>query len=190
MTQRQPQPPQPPTPPSVRIDLLGPLEVRVDGRPVEIRGRLTRALLVRLVLERGRPVPTPRLVSDLWPDHRPTDPHEAMHSFVYALRRALEPARVPRSAPTLLVSEHAGYALRLGEDAADAWRFEAAVQEATRALGADRGVEAVRRLEAALALWRGPALDGFASRAWASRESARLETLRELAQECLREGAR
>ncbi|MEV6851292.1 hypothetical protein [Actinoplanes sp. NPDC051411] len=48
----------------------------------------------------------------------------SLRAYVSRLRRLLEPDRPPRAAPGVLVSEAAGYALRLPGDAVGAWEFE------------------------------------------------------------------
>ncbi|WP_262401998.1 BTAD domain-containing putative transcriptional regulator [Actinomadura sp. CNU-125] len=63
-----------------------------------------------------------------------------------------------------------GYALRLPDDAVDAWRFGALVRAPGRAAEA-------------LALWRGPAFAEFADDEWARAEIVRLDGLRTAARE-------
>lgn len=58
----------------VRISVLGPMVVSVDGVPVEVDPRRQRAVLARLVLAAGRVVSTDRLVEDLW-DAEPRPKH-------------------------------------------------------------------------------------------------------------------
>src|SRR5205807_135996 len=74
---------------------------------------------------RRRVVPVTRLVEDLWVDP-PPGAVGAVHTFVAALRRALEPQRPPRTPARLLVTEGPGYALHAEPGAVDAWRFEQA----------------------------------------------------------------
>jgi hypothetical protein len=76
-----------------------------------------------------------------------------------------------------------GYALRLPEDAVDAWEFEAAVE---RAAGESPG-DAVCTLDTALRTWRGPAYADYAGEVWAEAEIARLTELRAVARERLLE---
>ncbi|MFC7496062.1 MULTISPECIES: BTAD domain-containing putative transcriptional regulator [unclassified Nocardioides] len=123
----------------LRICLLGPLELRVDGTAVDVPGAQRRALLALLALADGRPVSTDRLVDALWPDDPPARADQALYNHVSRLRGHLRPheQRLQRAA--------GGYLLRLEQDELD--------------------VAAVRRLsasgdtESALALWRGPALE-------------------------------
>ena len=145
--------------------VLGPV-VAWDGAGAEIalRGPRHRAVLARLIVARGRVVPVGHLVDDLW-TAPPAGAVSSVRTFVAALRRALEPSRVPRSKPAVLVTEGPGYALRLAPDAVDAWRFEEAV-----AAGGP--------LDEALGWWRGPAYADFPEAPWARAERSRLTELR------------
>ena len=151
--------------------VLGPVEAVTDRGPVAL-GPRQRAVLARLLVARGRVVPVERLVDDLW-EEPPDGAVGAIRTFVSDLRRALEPGRAPRQPARLLVTAPPGYALRPAPDAVDAWRFEAAVDAAP---GPDE-------LDAALALWRGPAYAEFAAAHWARAEIDRLDELRRRAVE-------
>ena len=89
------------------------------------------------------------------------------------LRRILEPGRARRAPARILVSAPPGYALRLSDDAVDAWRFESMLAAARKA-ARDQPGQARHELEQALALWRGPAYAEFADEQWAVAEVARL----------------
>src|SRR5215210_9346866 len=52
--------------PDVVVRMLGPLEVGVSGRPVELRRQKQRALLALLALRAGEVVSIDRLVDELW----------------------------------------------------------------------------------------------------------------------------
>jgi DNA-binding SARP family transcriptional activator len=154
----------------VEFGVLGPVVAWDDaGRPVELRGPRHRAVLARLIVARGRVVPATMLVDELWADP-PEGALSAVRTFVAALRRALEPDRVPRTPARLLVTSGPGYALRT--DAVDAWRFETAVKASLPP------AELLPELVAALGLWRGPAYAEFADQGWAQAERARLTELR------------
>ena len=62
--------------------------------------------------------------------------------------------------PQVLVSEAPGYVLRVPVDDVDVHRFTAIVTEARAATAAGYAAQALERFDAALALWRGPALAG------------------------------
>lgn len=128
--------------PALRVDVLGPLGLTVQGRPVEVPGSKRRVVLALLALEAGRGVGTERLVDALWPDGPPENAVQALYSHVSRLRGHLGPAahRLQRLAN--------GYLLDLGPGELD-------VEEARRLAAVDP--------VAALALWRGEALAEFSS---------------------------
>ncbi|AUY53487.1 BTAD domain-containing putative transcriptional regulator [Streptomyces sp. CB01881] len=163
----------------VRVSVLGPLEVTIGGEPVPIGRRRQRAVLGLLLAARGRTVPVDRIVEAVWEGRPPAKPRSSLHVYVSHLRGVLEPARLPRTESRLLVSSPEGYALRLPEDAVDAWSFEAAVGR-SRSVGAE---EAGPLLDGALGLWRGEAYAEWAGEPWAEAETARLTELRLLGQE-------
>src|SRR5918999_4645602 len=80
--------------------------------------------------------------------------------------------------------EH-GYELELDPERLDAQRFERLVGEGRSELAVGRPEGAAAALEAALALWRGPALADLAYEPFAQREIARLDDLRVTAHELL-----
>ncbi|MEV6927726.1 BTAD domain-containing putative transcriptional regulator [Dactylosporangium sp. NPDC051485] len=155
----------------MRVGLLGPLTVEVDGRPIEVGGARLRTLLVRLALEPGRFVPVDQLVDALWPDSTPalnthtggrttsgrtntpapSDPANAVQSLVSRLRKVLSTHPALESGPR-------GYRLDIEPADVDACRFERLVADGRRALRADDAPTATRLLREALGLWRGPAL--------------------------------
>lgn len=168
--------------PAVHVGVLGPVTAWDDaGEPLPLRGPRHRAVLARLVVARGRVVPVPMLVDDLW-DRPPDGAVSAVRTFVAALRRALEPQRPPRTPARLLVTEGAGYALR--GVTVDAVQLEDAVDDAR----AQSPGDALTTLDHAAALWRGPAYAELVDEHWARTERSRLAELRLHAVE-LRAGA-
>lgn len=139
------------------VQLLGPVEVRRDGVAVDLGGPQQRAVIAHLALDAGHVVSVDRLVDRLWGEEPPRAPLGTLQSYVSRLRRALEPDRRQGEAPTVLVSEAPGYVLRVEPEHIDLQRFRALVAGARSASPA----AALRDLDAALALWRGPALAGL-----------------------------
>lgn len=155
----------------VRIDILGPFEVHDgDGAEVRLPAGRARALLALLVIERGRVVSVDRILEALWGARPPSTAPKAVQGYVSQLRRALGESPILTRAP--------GYALRADALELDAARFEALAADGRRRLEDDDHGEAVRALEEALALWRGPALTDFAFEDFAQAELRRLEELR------------
>ncbi|MER6082327.1 BTAD domain-containing putative transcriptional regulator [Streptomyces sp. NPDC001833] len=165
--------------------MLGGVGGTFRSRPLELGGRRQRAVLALLVVARGSVVTRDRLTEGVWGGRPPIRTAASLHAHVSHLRRSLEPEREARARGGVIVSEPAGYALRLPTDAVDAWRFEDALRSAALHLDEGRPSETVSVLESALALWRGPAYAEYLPEPWASRESARLGELRELAREQL-----
>src|SRR6266536_2555466 len=150
----------------VEFGVLGPLEVRVAGRPVAVPGARQRALLTALLLRRGTVVAFDRLVDDVFGEQPPDEARNALQTYAARLRYALGPAA------GVVVTRAPGYALEVPADAVDMQRFTALL---ARAREADLPA-------AALALWRGPAYGEFAE-TFARGEALRLQELRLAARE-------
>lgn len=172
----------------VEIRVLGPLEVRVDGRVVPIGSRKQRALLAALAVEDNRPVSTDALAELLWGDEgAPPSVRVTLRSLVSRLRRALGPAGC------CLAARGSGYVLKVDRAAVDAVRFERGLAWGRDRLAAGHATDAVVTLRDALALWRGPAhaeLDGheFARPSAHRLEEARLTAVEDLVDAELRAG--
>ena len=166
----------------LQFGVLGPLSASLDGVDIGLGGRRQRAVVAVLLIARGQQVSTERLLDALWDGEPPPSGAASLQSYVSHLRRALEPDRPARTPSQVLVSGPAGYAMPVGPDDVDAWRFERLVDRAAKA--ADPATR-LRVLRDALALWRGPALAEYAGQDWADFEARRLEEVREVAREQL-----
>ena len=156
----------------VEFRVLGPLEVLVEGRALELNRRKQRSLLALLLLNAGEVVSTDRLVEELWAGKPPKAAIGSLQNLVSDLRKALGREAVRTRQP--------GYILDVDPACIDLHRFERLVAEAAE------GGEAERRsvlLHEALALWRGAPLADLAFEPFAYVEVARLEELRTAARE-------
>ena len=152
----------------LRCRVLGPIQVERSGAPFRVLPRRQRALLARLILARGRAVGFDVLADSVWGDEEgPADVRGALYTLASRLRGALGDG---------VVTEAAGYALRLPRNAVDAWEFE----DGLRMARAADGPAALHCYDRVLACWRGRAYDEFAD-GFAADESARLEDLRSAA---------
>jgi len=156
--------------------ILGPLEVRSDGEPVELGPPKQRALLALLLLHIDRVVPTERILDELWRDDA-GGKEKALWVHISRLRSALEPRRAERGQSSVLVTRDHGYTIRADPETLDSRVFEAALVEARNLLTADPAA-ASQTLRRALELWRGAALQDFSYEEFARAESMRLEELR------------
>jgi predicted ATPase/DNA-binding SARP family transcriptional activator len=154
----------------IEFRLLGPPEVVVDGRPVPIGSLQQRAILVALLLARDAVVPSSELADVVWGDHPPASAAKTLQGLVWRLRRQLPGVDV--------LGQDEGYRLVAGTEAVDARRFERLVTEGQRAAEQHKSEQATAAFEAALSLWRGPALGEFASWPFAQAEVARLDEAR------------
>ncbi|MGH3788624.1 MAG: AfsR/SARP family transcriptional regulator, partial [Pseudonocardiaceae bacterium] len=135
-------------PPPVRVEVLGPLRLVVDGVEVDVRGPKRRAVLALLALAEGRAVSIDHLVDALWPSEVPESGRAALHSHVSRLRGHLGPAAAR------LETLHDGYRLVLGTGDLDVAQARALL--ATARTDAARGpAGASILLREAHALWRG-----------------------------------
>ena len=138
----------------LRVNLLGPLEVW-DGRSrLRSSGVVQERILVTLLLETGRVLPVSRLVAAAWGDAPPATASHQVRKAVADLRR-----RLP-GGTALIVTDGPGYRVVLDGDRLDLTQFQDRLREAKHAAGAGRAADAVRALQAGLALWRGRVLSG------------------------------
>jgi DNA-binding SARP family transcriptional activator len=168
----------PDTEPAMEIRVLGPVEVSWDGRVVDIGGVKARALVARLLIDRGLVVPAAQLADSLWGDDDGTGAGIALRSTVSRVRRRLRDAGAPDS---LIATRAPGYVLEFPAGSIDVSRFETLVDEGRQHLSRRRPREAVEALRAAEALWRGAAYSEVRDEPFARAEARRLEELRLLA---------
>ncbi|WP_271190215.1 AfsR/SARP family transcriptional regulator [Dactylosporangium matsuzakiense] len=138
----------------MRYRLLGPLEVDVAGRRLEISATRDRVLLVMLLLQPNRVVTLPRLVDAVWGDAAPATARAQLHTCVSRLRRQL---------PGAIQTDTAGYRAAVEPDELDTLVFAQLVADGRAAMAAGELHTARKHLRDALDLWRGPALAGVDS---------------------------
>ncbi|MEU4427065.1 BTAD domain-containing putative transcriptional regulator [Actinoplanes sp. NPDC024001] len=138
----------------MRFGILGPLELWQGDDPVPVGGPQQRALLAALLVDAGRVVSTDRLIECLWGESPPPTARALLQGSVAELRRTLR-----RTGRQCLASRPPGYLLELLPGELDADRFEELTAASARAA---TPTEAADLLYRALALWRGPTLDGIA----------------------------
>ena len=160
--------------------VLGPLEVRSGGRPLQLRSAKQRALLAVLLLNVNEVVSSDRLIDAVWPEKPPGNATNLLHVHVSQLRKLLESARASGTAG-LLITRSPGYVLRVEPEQLDSVRFERLLHEGLTLLAGHEPERASETIGQALGLWRGPALADFAFDDFARSESGRLDDLHMLA---------
>lgn len=162
---------------SVRFAVLGPVRAWRGDDEMELGSPQQRALLVALLLRRGRPAALDELIDAVWGEQPPATAVSVLRTYASRLRKVLEPGRDPAGARQLLVSVGDGYLARVADDALDVAVFEQQLGEA-RKLRADGDHErAADLLHTALAAWQGTPLAGLPG-PLAESERARLEEQR------------
>lgn len=165
----------------VRIGLLGPLLVEIDGRAQVVPSPTQRRALIFLAIHANEVVSTDQLADAVWCDHPPSDPRHAIHSLVHRLRHQVTAGDGVR---LTIARRDPGYALEIDPHDIDANLFCERVERA-RSVPSDRPSDIADVLSGALGLWRGDALLDVAYESWAASEIRRLTELRVSACETL-----
>lgn len=153
----------------LRIGVLGPLQVAVDGDRVVIRSARERAVLEALALQAGGLTRVDAIVDAIWDDEPPPNARKVVQTYVARLRKLLP--------PNTIVSELDGYRLAsTSREVLDASMFEDLVTAPTSRRSAER-------LREALSLWRGEPYADLADVPAVVGERARLFELRRAAEE-------
>ncbi|MFD3614005.1 BTAD domain-containing putative transcriptional regulator [Streptomyces sp. NPDC058676] len=158
----------------MRYRILGVTQAEDEsGTVVPLGGPRLRALLAALALRPGRVATPDTLIDEVWSGAPPQDAPAALQALVGRLRRT------PGIGKDAIGSEPGGYRLAATEQDVDLFVFERLVRQGTAALNHGDAPSATRHLDAALALWRGPALADLPDRTAATRpEALRLEATR------------
>jgi len=145
--------------------LLGPVQLRVADRAVDLGPAKQRTVLAALLVDADQPMPTEALIDRVWGEAPPASVRSALYSYVARLRGVLRHA-VDGGEPPLLEHVPGGYRLDLAAHQVDLYRFRELV-----GLARDDGNDDERRaamLDEARGLWRGPALADLPGD-WAAR---------------------
>jgi WD40 repeat protein/DNA-binding SARP family transcriptional activator len=151
--------------------VLGPLEVRSDHGPVDLKGTRPRAVLAYLLLHANEPVSWERVAEAVWGEDATPDSRKKVQVNVSRVRKAL-------GDPQILETSSAGYQLRVLPGELDSERFEQSVEEGRKALAGGDPEGAAGMLREGLGLWRGTPLADLTFEAFAQADIARLEEQR------------
>jgi DNA-binding SARP family transcriptional activator len=145
----------------VRIGVLGPLVVRVDGGAVDLGSEVQRVLLGSLAMSPNVPVGRDRLLQRASAAGQSTTAG-GLAARMSRLRRRLR-SRSPQLAEPSLLATTGGYRLAAAEDQLDLLEFRALVARARRYRAAADPARAYDLYGQAVALWRGEPLAGLAA---------------------------
>jgi DNA-binding SARP family transcriptional activator/tetratricopeptide (TPR) repeat protein len=138
---------------AAEFGVLGAVEARIDGRPVDLGHARQRCVLSVLLVEAGRPVSVDQLVDRLWGEHAPQRAASALYSYLSRLRSA-----VAADGRVEIRREPGGYLLTVDPQAVDLHRFRKMM---TRARSAESDRSAAALIADALGLWRGEPFAGL-----------------------------
>jgi DNA-binding SARP family transcriptional activator/WD40 repeat protein len=158
--------------PRAEFRLLGHLEVGDGNGAHALGGPKQRAMLAFLLLHAGEVVTTERLVDAIWGDDPPPSAAAIVYGYLRKLRTVLE------ATSATLGKRSSGYVFDIPGGSLDVAQFERLGGLGRQALRAGDAPEGRRLLAAALALWRGQALDGLDGDGFVLAERSRLESLR------------
>ncbi|MFC5263373.1 BTAD domain-containing putative transcriptional regulator [Kribbella qitaiheensis] len=154
------------------IAVLGPLTIEGERKNL---ARRDRVVLAALVVHPGEVVSAGVLADVLWGERPPASWQKVVQGCVVRVRKVLGLHSIETSAD--------GYRLTVPFDEIDSRRFERAVGRAQELLAADDPERSALVLADALALWRGRPLVDLEGWDTGRIEIARLEELRQLAEE-------
>ncbi|MEA2972326.1 MAG: hypothetical protein QOG82_784 [Actinomycetota bacterium] len=160
---------------SVRVRLVGPLRLYVDGnRVADLPAGRASSLLGMLAVEAGHLVPTDRIIDDLWPDGAPAKAEQNVASLVSRLRRLAGKDRIQGG--------RSGYR---GDFATDVEEADALVAEAEARLAVGAfGLAATAARRALAILDGGELLEDEPYAAWAQGPRRRAARLQRRARSC------
>ncbi|MGW0810985.1 BTAD domain-containing putative transcriptional regulator [Nonomuraea sp. NPDC002799] len=127
---------------------------------MDLGGTRQQTAMALLLLDTGRAVSMARLMEAVYGDDPPTTSRAQIQICISALRRLF----ASRGRPDIIITQPQGYAVSVPDDEYDARRFEILIAQARKKRKERKLDEAVTRYREALALWRGPALEGIQSR--------------------------
>jgi DNA-binding SARP family transcriptional activator/Tfp pilus assembly protein PilF len=136
---------------AVEFGVLGTVEGRVDGRPLDIGHLRQRCVLAVLLVELNRPVPVDQLLERVWGEHPPQRAGVTLRGYLSRLRQAIAGGSATEE-DAAIVRGPGGYVLVADATAVDIHRFRVLSAQARAASDDDCAAELFTR---ALALWRG-----------------------------------
>jgi DNA-binding SARP family transcriptional activator len=143
----------------MRIELLGPLSVRINDEPIMPDAAKPRQVIALLALNSGHVVTVATLMEELWGDEPPPSARTTLQTYVLDCRRRIAAATGHRQDPKrILRRRHNGYLLDSGAAHTDVRDFEQLARAGRAAVERNDHPLAAELMDRALGLWRGCAL--------------------------------
>jgi len=141
----------------MKFQLLGTVQVLLNGAPVPLGGPRQRAVLAALALRANQVVSVRYLIDAVW-EKSPASPDSNIRSYVLKLRRLLTDTDGKTSR---IVTRDGGYLLLIRPGELDVAEFEELAEQGALALRRKDFDAAVTLCRRALGLWRGLPLEGL-----------------------------
>ena len=151
---------------ALRIRVLGPLEVLIDGRAAELGAPKQRRLLAVLLAHANKAVPVDQLIDVLWDECAPRSARKCIQVYVSGLRKLLGDR---------IGFGGGGYLCRTGPQECDLLRFEQLTAAGRRAARNGDREAACRMLAEAVRSWPDRAFADLTAVPWFAAESDRLQ---------------
>jgi len=154
---------------------LGPVVVSFRGQPINLGGTKSRALIARLLVDRGIAIPVDAILESVWPEGGKNASETTLRSTVSRLRQRIRAAGVEAE---VIATCAPGYALEIDPDRTDIIRFERLFAQGRAHLASAQPGATSTTIGQALSLWRGPAFSEVRDEPFAQGEARRLDELR------------
>lgn len=148
----------------MEFKILGPLVMQYGGRDHLPAAPKQRQILALLLLNADRYVSIDACSEELWGSHRPKTYVPTIQTYILQIRKSL--ASIPsvgtlKNAHKVISTGRSGYRLVLPESALDLTVFNRLLAEGRSAARTGQAAEAATALRTALAMRRGPMLNGL-----------------------------
>mgnify|MGYP002652863473 CR=1 FL=1 len=155
------------------FEVLGPLQLTIDGVAQPLGGAKPRAVLAKLIISRNKVVSAEAIADAAWDGNPPAQFRNHLQVTIAKLRRSLQAAGVdPMS---VLATASPGYRLNVAEDACDVGRFTMLKRDGHQAASAGDFEAASKKFDAALNQWHGMALADLRGHTFADEFAVLLE---------------
>ncbi|MGW4826621.1 BTAD domain-containing putative transcriptional regulator [Amycolatopsis japonica] len=163
----------------MQFRVLGNLEVAADdGRRIVLPPKL-RTILALLLIQHDQVVSIARIVEELWPSGHPATALATVQTYIYQLRKLLgSGGRGGGGGNSLLVTEGAGYTLRVPSENIDCAVFGDLIRSAQSSFTGGEYDAAARALNSALALWRASVFSDVPAGPFLDAQAVQLEEIR------------
>jgi DNA-binding SARP family transcriptional activator len=170
------------------ISVLGSFEVINNGRNITPSAPKLRRTFALLAIRANRVLSVDQFIEELWQGRPPTSAMTTLQTYIYQTRKLLGlEARSPEadaaSGEVMLRTQRGGYMLTVEPELLDLYRFEELLAHGYQQIDAGETTKGVDTLDAALGVWRGPALADIRPGPVLGSEIVRLEEQRKLALE-------